>query len=910
MSITSGTSHYGSIYFGDSTSANSDRNRGIVRYGHTDDAMQFWTAATERMRIDSNGYLYMAGGGGLDTDRLPNGHTINIAGTSSADGLSVIRYSASYGAYGLNIGKSNTNTLGTNTLVTDGEDLGHITFYGADGTDFNQAAAITAAVDGTPSDGTDMPGCLKFLTSPDGSATPSERVRIDSGGNFGIGSNNPQVLLHIASATPTLRIQDTTNNFYSHISVDDSGSLTLDGDAGNGAGSSRIVFKTDGSEHARIDSSGRLLVGYTASTGKDSTIQSVSTGANAIEAVRFNNNAYGPSIHLTKSRSSTSGTNTIVQDDDDLGVINFRGGDGSGWILGAEIRGAVDGTPGTNDMPGRLEFLTTADGGSSTTERMRIDSSGRLLLGTTTEGAGTYGDLLTLSATHAGITIRSATTGYGSIYFSDGTSGNDEKRGLIDYYHSDNRMTFYTDASERIRIDSSGKVGINETSPDQLLHIKDSNPWIELEGTAASSGDTGIYLNANANHWIIKADNYTSGNQFQIKQGDTSSASNRLALDSNGNLALNVAFKSWHANNKAVIQGNSGYAILGRSDNQLIIAQNYYYDSSDAGKYVANGEASLYSQKDGDHLFYAAASGSADASASQVLRAVINSDGLAISSSNTAATSGYALRAEATHASGGNVAQFFNNDGSDNYGGLIINAGTTNKECRLITAYGDSFMTFYTETSGGSQEEAFRITSSQQVLFGTDNTTYGETFAFKNIREDDGMLIHQNSSNDYSGIICRHGRGLSGYNGRMFNFKRADGTTVGSIDIGPSSTGYNTTSDRRLKENETVITDSIVKLKQLKPYEFTFKDDPGPVHQGFFADEVQDVIPNGVVTGDRNAVYTEENATEPEQVGDIKAQSLDYGKLTPLLTAALQEAISKIETLETEVASLKSQINN
>ena len=60
----------------------------------------------------------------------------------------------------------------------------------------------------------------------------------------------------------------------------------------------------------------------------------------------------------------------------------------------------------------------------------------------------------------------------------------------------------------------------------------------------------------------------------------------------------------------------------------------------------------------------------------------------------------------------------------------------------------------------------------------------------------------------------------------LFNFKRNDGTTVGSIDIGPSSTGYNTSSDYRLKENEVAILNAFSKVKQLKPYEFNFKDDP------------------------------------------------------------------------------------
>ena len=137
----------------------------------------------ERLRITNAGDLFVAGTGGMNTTQLPNGSTINVNGTSSNDGLSVIRYSTGYGAYGLNIGRSKSNTLGTNAAVTNGNDLGHITFYGADGTDFNQAAQITAQVDGTPSDGTDMPGRLVFKTSSDGSATPTERLRIDSNGS-------------------------------------------------------------------------------------------------------------------------------------------------------------------------------------------------------------------------------------------------------------------------------------------------------------------------------------------------------------------------------------------------------------------------------------------------------------------------------------------------------------------------------------------------------------------------------------------------------------------------------------------------------------------------------------------------------------------------------------------------------
>ena len=171
----------------------------IIHTGDTDtairfpsaDTIQLETAGSERFRIES-GKSYFVGdsSGGFNSTSLPNGNTININTKVSNDGLSVIRYSSSYAAYGLNIGRSKSETLGTNSIVANGDDLGHITWYGADGTDFNQSAVISAQVDGTPSDGTDMPGRLIFKTAADGSGTPAERFRIDSSGNATISDGN------------------------------------------------------------------------------------------------------------------------------------------------------------------------------------------------------------------------------------------------------------------------------------------------------------------------------------------------------------------------------------------------------------------------------------------------------------------------------------------------------------------------------------------------------------------------------------------------------------------------------------------------------------------------------------------------------------------------------------------------
>ena len=214
LSILSATT--GRIYFGDAT----DNEAGSIRYVHTDNSMRFETTASERVRITSSGDLFVAGTGGMNTTQLPNGSTINVNGTSSNDGLSVIRYSTGYGAYGLNIGRSKSDTIGTNAAVTNGNDLGHITFYGADGTDFNQAAQITSQVDGTPSNGSDMPGRLVFKTSPEGSATPTERLRINSNGDLIQANykklynqnNNHLHLIAVGESTPTVYVSDSGND--------------------------------------------------------------------------------------------------------------------------------------------------------------------------------------------------------------------------------------------------------------------------------------------------------------------------------------------------------------------------------------------------------------------------------------------------------------------------------------------------------------------------------------------------------------------------------------------------------------------------------------------------------------------------------------------------------------------------
>ena len=189
--------------------------------------------------------------------------------------------------------------------------------------------------------------------------------------------------------------------------------------------------------------------------------------------------------------------------------------------------------------------------------------------------------------------------------------------------------------------------------------------------------------------------------------------------------------------------------------------------------------------------------------------------------------------------------------------------------------------------SSNNVNEHMRIDSSGRVFVGTTTTTPHN--------DGSGILIHPTQGvivgvkDTHAGIFARHDS-----DGECIRFQRAT-ADVGSIDVSSSSTSYNTSSDYRLKENVVAISDGITRLKTLKPSRFNFKVDKDTTVDGFLAHEVT-AVPEAI-TGTKDEV--DEN-NEPVY------QGIDQSKLVPLLTAALQEAITKIETLETEVAALKA----
>ena len=181
------------------------------------------------------------------------------------------------------------------------------------------------------------------------------------------------------------------------------------------------------------------------------------TANNVIGLNVENNSGSGAQTTIRSKSTETNASNFVRSESSDnkyIGLLKYGTGHSAYGALAAG-GGAVyanSSVPVTIMSDG--SYINFASGGN--TERARIDSSGRLLLGTTTEGNAGADDLTIATSGSTGITVRSGTSGNGNLYFSDGTSGDDEYRGSIQYQHANNALVLATNAVERLRIDSNG----------------------------------------------------------------------------------------------------------------------------------------------------------------------------------------------------------------------------------------------------------------------------------------------------------------------------------------------------------------------------------------------------------------------------------------------------------------------
>ena len=203
----------------------------------------------------------------------------------------------------------------------------------------------------------------------------SDRVRLDSSGNLGIGT-----IVFPVNGT-NVKVSDGT---IARFGLHKTGSNERNMEIGNGGTFLNVYDVTADAQRLRINSSGNLKLG-TATADRDLGglsvqrlhIEGTDGGSSAIGLVNNQNSTGQAAVYFSKSRGTSVGSNTILQDDDPMGALVFCGADGNDMIsIGAQITAEVDGTPGSNDMPGRLVFKTTADGAATATERLRITADG------------------------------------------------------------------------------------------------------------------------------------------------------------------------------------------------------------------------------------------------------------------------------------------------------------------------------------------------------------------------------------------------------------------------------------------------------------------------------------------------------------------------------------------------------
>jgi hypothetical protein len=183
--------------------------------------------------------------------------------------------------------------------------------------------------------------------------------------------------------------------------------------------------------------------------------------------------------------------------------------------------------------------------------------------------------------------------------------------------------------------------------------------------------------------------------------------------------------------------------------------------------------------------------------------------------------------------------------------------------------------------SGGSERGRFSATGnlllgqSSTDTPGTGNTTTGTSLRGLGdgfFSRSNGEALYLNRNND----------------GGMISIRRSN-SQVGVISVTTSGTTYTTTSDIRLKQDIEPL-EATDKLMQMNPVSYSWKADPdGPRSMGFIAQEMRSVMPEAVSTGDDDMM------------------SMDYGRITPILVSALQDAHRKIEQLEQRIADMEAK---
>jgi hypothetical protein len=361
---------------------------------------------------------------------------------------------------------------------------------------------------------------------------------------------------------------------------------------------------------------------------------------------------------------------------------------------------------------------------------------------------------------------------------------------------------------------------------------------------------------------------YIGGSQLSF----ITSSSEKMRLDSSGNLGLGVTPSAWAGAKALQVSGVGAFYADGISYNYTAgVAMNAYQTGASTWAYRVSQPASRYEQVNGLHVWHTAASGTAGNAITFTQAMTLDASGnlLVGATSSTYSTSGRGV----IEINGSSNSLFALKRAGAGSAYLLASSGEFQVNNTEATP-----MTFYVNGS-----ERARIDSSGNLLVGTTTAQTG-------VASDAVGITLYGSTSLGTGVFTRNGIPLYVNNknasGALIQFY-CNGNNIGTISSDGTNTAYNTSSDYRLKNTIAPMTGALAKVALLKPVTYKWNAD-GSDGEGFIAHELAEVVPQ-CVTGEKDAV---------DEEGNPKYQGIDTSFLVATLTAALQEAVAKINSLE------------
>jgi hypothetical protein len=456
-----------------------------------------------------------------------------------------------------------------------------------------------------------------------------------------------------------------------------------------------------------------------------------------------------------------------------------------------------------------------------------------------TGGSGTFTNL-----TVTGVATFSA----GSASTPALTTAGDTNTGM--FFPAADTIAFAEGGVEAMRLDASGNMGIGTSSPDSKFHV--------VSGASSTLAQLRIGFNGTSV-------NYYDANTHYFRDG--SGPTDRMVLNSSGNLGLGVTPSAWGtANGVKALQTPAG-ALWNFTSGNLYLGQNYYFNGTNR-LYLNNTAACEYQQSAGIHSWWNAPSGTAgnaitftqamtlDASGNLGVGTTSPSYRLDVSGFNATA------RINSSVAGGNSTLRFLNGTGNN----AAILFGDTDDDDVGFIQYVHSDNSLRVNVNAA---ERARIDSSGNLLLNTTSQNGAGRFSVKyNGSSEQGINIRDTANASGSAYMV---------------FGSSTGTTYGTI-TNNSNSGvlYNVTSDQRLKENIVDAPEfgSVIDSIQVRSYDWKANG----IHQraGFIAQELVTVAPEAV--------------HQPTDTDEMMA--VDYSKLVPMLVKEVQSLRQRIATLE------------